>query len=350
MNTYDTGKLSNLLLSDGFRLVNSLDQADIILFNTCSVRQHAEERVWGQAGMLKDFKNKRPNLVIGIIGCMAEAQKEEIFRRLPHVDFIAGPAQFERIRKEIIQRTGLNVQRAEKDFLNAGHCAYVKIMEGCDNFCSYCIVPYVRGRETSRPVKEILEEIEKLTKDSHKEITLLGQNVNSYKFKNINFVKLIKQVNKINGLKEFNFITSHPKDTSEELFLAMRDLNKCKKYLHLPVQSGSDRILKLMNRRYKSKDYLKVIKQYRKIIPQGIITTDIIVGFPGETEEDFEKTLNLLKKVEFNSAYIFKYSPRPHTPAEKLTDDVPKAEKERRHKILLDLQEEISRRKKTNDK
>jgi len=207
------------------------------------------------------------------------------------------------------------------------------------------VVPYVRGSLRNRNYKHILKEIEEAIDKGITKITLLGQNVNAYQYDSVNFVNFVKLVNFVNGLKEFSFITSHPKDTSSDLFQVMADLEKLKKYLHLPVQSASDRILKLMNRGYTRKFYLDLVDNYRKIVEHGILTTDIIVGFPGETEKDFQDTYNLVKDVRFNAAYIFKYSSRAHTEAEKLVDDVPKEEKERRHRIILELQKEISRKK-----
>ena len=219
--------------------------------------------------------------------------------------------------------------------------AYVSIMRGCNNFCSYCIVPYVRGRERSRKVEDIVKEIENLAKMNIKNITLLGQNVNSYKDEKFNFIKLLKIINEIDGISKINFFTSHPKDANSDLFKAMRDLDKVVKHLHLPLQSGSDKILKLMRRGYTKTKYKKLILSARKIIPNLHITTDVIVGFPGETEKDFRDTLNLLKDIKFNAAYLFKYSPRPGTRASEMKDDVPEEAKKRRHKTLLDFQRKI---------
>ncbi|MFA4889263.1 MAG: MiaB/RimO family radical SAM methylthiotransferase, partial [Candidatus Omnitrophota bacterium] len=222
-----------------------------------------------------------------------------------------------------------------------GH-AYVVISEGCSNFCSYCVVPYVRGALRNRESQDILEEIKQALAQGISSVTLLGQNVNAYQNNGINFVKLVELVNSLQGLKDFSFITSHPKDTTEELFIAMRDCQKLTKHLHLPLQSGSDKILRLMNRGYSRKYYLDLIAKYRKIVKGGKLSSDIIVGFPGENEDDFANTRDLVLNARFNSAYIFKYSPRPNTAAEKLPDDVPRAEKERRHSIILELQKKIS--------
>ncbi|MCX5712822.1 MAG: MiaB/RimO family radical SAM methylthiotransferase [Candidatus Omnitrophica bacterium] len=215
------------------------------------------------------------------------------------------------------------------------------ISEGCSNFCSYCVVPYVRGQLRHRKPQNILKEINQAVDSGITSITLLGQNVNSYNCDDLDFAGLLEKANAIKGLKEFAFMTSHPKDTNRKLFESIRDLEKLKKQLHLPLQSGSNRILKAMNRGYTREYFIDLIKDYRKIVANGLISTDVIVGFPGETDEDFELTFKLLKEMQFNAAYLFKYSPRPNTAAEKLVDDVPKKEKERRHKLLLDLQRSI---------
>ncbi|MDP2939721.1 MAG: tRNA (N6-isopentenyl adenosine(37)-C2)-methylthiotransferase MiaB [Candidatus Omnitrophota bacterium] len=382
MNSRDSEALAGLLRDKGFILTDSPDSADVILFNTCSVRQHAEDKVWSEIGRIAklsplDFAYKtrkikaggtpRPTKkIVGLVGCMAQNYKDEIFKRCPNVDLVVGPNDLisiplliEAILRERSQVIAVGTMEREQDFYISNFRrekdhAYVVISEGCSNFCSYCVVPFVRGRLHSRPHQEILKEIKSTVNSGIKDITLLGQNVNAYldtdhlpdKPSNyVNFIELIKKIDEVEGLKSFDFVTSHPKDTSQELFLAMRDCKKLKKQLHLPVQSGSDRILKLMNRGYTAKQYSELVKEYRKIT-NGRITTDIIVGFPTEAQGDFNQTLNLMKEIEFNSAYIFKYSPRPHTEAENLKDDVALKEKELRHKILLDLQKEISQNKK----
>lgn len=379
MNTRDSEALAGLLQDAGFSLAKSEENADIILFNTCSVRQHAEDKVWSEVGRVakigsipprfraNDARNLRredtspaKKKIIGLVGCMAQNYKQEIFKRAPYVDLVVGPNDLlsipfliKQIIKEKSNALAVSTMEREQDFYISNYRqeknhAYVVISEGCDNFCSYCVVPYVRGRLHHRNYQDVIEEIKKVVASGIKSITLLGQNVNSYKFDGFDFVKLLKQVNLIEGLEQFDFITSHPKDASEELFLAMSDLEKCKKFLHLPIQSGSDRILKVMNRGYTLSRYCELIDKYRKIVT-GKLSTDIIVGFPTESEEDFKKTLDLLKEAEFDFAYLFKYSPRPHTQAESLPDDISKEEKEKRHRILLDLQEEISRGKKNDN-
>jgi tRNA-2-methylthio-N6-dimethylallyladenosine synthase len=429
MNVRDSEVICGLLTANDYRLTAKLEEADIIIFNTCSVRQHAEDKVWSEIGRFKGqspknsaqsdltgtvFKGKetlgtvplgkqsrdltgtvfkgKETLgtvplgkqsrdltgtvpIIGVVGCMAQAHKEKIFDRAPNVDFVVGPSDIHKIPEivfRLLKKEGQSPKNGDSPFFelkiwetdgdirpeeiyhtgfyqDKNH-AYVVISEGCSNYCSYCVVPYVRGQLRNRNCKDILKEIEEAVDKGITSITLLGQNVNAYRDGEVGLVELVELVELVDGLKEFSFITSHPKDTSEGLFKAMRDLGKLKKYLHLPVQSGSDRILKLMNRGYTRDYYLDLIKNFRKIVKDGILTTDIIVGFPTETEEDFQATYNLVKDVEFNAAYIFKYSTRPHTEAEKLTDDVPKEKKERRHKLILDLQKVISNKKKCQKK
>ena len=368
MNEHDSARLKDLLSEEGYVFCDRPEHADIVIFNTCSVRKHAEDRVYGTVGELQKLKAKKPGLIIGIIGCMAEAQKGGIISRFPIVDFLCGPADLDnvpdiigRIRNgagHIIYLEGYKSKIIPKFSKNrkTGETAYVKIMEGCDNFCSYCIVPYVRGKERSRPSREILDEIKKLADKGVKEITLLGQNVNSYGKglkEKIGFVGLLQKIDKLNhvplrrrDMVKINFLTSHPKDASLELFKAMRDLKSVSKILHLPIQSGSDKILKRMNRKYTVAKYKKLVKDFRNIVKNGNVSGDIIVGFPGETEKDFKDTLNIVKELRFDAAYIFKYSPRLITKAAKFKDDVSLEEKERRHALLLELQKDILSNKK----
>ncbi|PIP67823.1 MAG: tRNA (N6-isopentenyl adenosine(37)-C2)-methylthiotransferase MiaB [Candidatus Omnitrophica bacterium CG22_combo_CG10-13_8_21_14_all_43_16] len=362
MNEHDSARLKDLLTERGYAVCDSPESADAVIFNTCSVRKHAEDRVYGKVGTLAKLKAKKTGLIIGIIGCMAEARRDEIFRRLPIVDFLCGPGDLDKV-PDIIDKIkagaghimclegykskiipGFSKER------KTGEKAYVKIMEGCDNFCSYCIVPYVRGRERSRPSKDILNEIKKLINNGVKEIILLGQNVNSYGRglkEKIDFVGLLGKIDNLvstsggPGYVKVGFFTSHPKDAGPELFKAMRDLNSIIKILHLPIQSGSDKVLKRMNRKYTVAKYKKLAGDYRKIVKGGNISSDIIVGFPGERESDFKGTLNVVKELQFDAAYIFKYSPRPGTKAAKFKDDVTLEEKERRHALLLGLQRDI---------
>jgi tRNA-2-methylthio-N6-dimethylallyladenosine synthase len=369
MNERDSEFIAGLFLEKGYGLCDSPKEADIILFNTCSVREHAEERA---VNSIRQLMHKHKNRIYGVVGCAAQALKGKLFERLPELNIVCGTGEIARlpelVRKAINSREtktekssgGLNTRyildnldtslpELNPSYRQSGEHAYVSIMRGCDNFCSYCIVPHVRGRERSRKAGDIINEIEELAERGIKKITLLGQNVNSYRPEHAtnryNFVNLLRDVNKLKGIVEINFMTSHPKDANVELFKAMKDSDKIAKHLHLPLQSGSDRILKLMNRGYMKKKYLELIKKARDIIPGLRLTTDIIVGFPTETEEDFNDTLNLMKEVKFGMAYIFKYSPRAGTEAAKLKDDVPPEVKVKRHEILLDLQRKIYKRK-----
>ena len=389
MNVRDSEVICGLLKKEGYKLTDESREADIVLFNTCSVRQHAEDKVWSEIGRItKQPKRGQSSAgavpLVGLVGCMAQNYKEKIFQRSPQVDFVVGPLDIEKIPQIVFRLTekrrqspiprhigmpGMRLSAAKSadsplfsqkiwetegemrpeeiyhtGFYEDKNHAYVVISEGCSNYCSYCVVPYVRGALRSRNYQDILKEIEEAVNKGITRITLLGQNVNAYQDDGHNFVELTELVNSVKRLKEFSFITSHPKDTSLELFKAMAELEKLKKHLHLPVQSGADRILKLMQRGYTRKFYLDLADNYRKIVKPAVLTTDIIVGFPSEKEEDFRDTYNLLKEVEFDAAYIFKYSPRPHTQAENLADDVSKQEKERRHQLILKLQKSISNR------
>lgn len=353
MNVRDSEAICGLLTGAGFEVCASDKEAEIIIFNTCSVRQHAEDRVWSLIGSYKGSK------IIGLVGCMAQNYKERAFQRDANISFIVGPQDIHKIPgiinkisfRDFFERKIWEVGSASRPeeiyhtgFFRDKHHRYVVISEGCSNFCSYCVVPYVRGSLRHRKNKDILAEIQEAITGGVTKITLLGQNVNAYHDDGVNFSKLMAQVNALEGLKELNFFTSHPRDASAELFQAIRDLDKLAKSLHLPLQSGSDRILKLMNRGYSAKEYLALIDSYRKIVKGGILTTDIIVGFPTETDKEFKETYDLVKEVKFNAAYIFKYSSRPNTEAAKLPDALIKEEKEKRHKKILDLQRGISRR------
>lgn len=380
MNVRDSEVVCGLLKANSYELTVKPEEADIIIFNTCSVRQHAEDKAWSEIGRLLKLRTQNTVLstktnkpLIGVIGCMAQNYKDYIFERAPQVDFVVGPSDIHKIPGIIdklaasgdrpsarglferkIWETNSTMRPEEiyhTGFYQEKNHAYVVISEGCSNYCSYCVVPYVRGELRNRNYEDILREIEEAVDKGINTITLLGQNVNSYRSpassgrQPINFIKLLKLADKIKGLKEISFVTSHPKDTTLELFKAVRECGKVKKYLHLPVQSGSDRILKLMNRGYTRKNYLDLIADYRKIVRGGILTTDIMVGFPGETKSDFQDVYQLVSEAEFDAAYIFKYSPRPHTPSANWADDVAKEEKERRHALILNLQKSISKKK-----
>jgi len=370
MNEHDSGRVRDMLLDNGYAMTDDPADADVLLFNTCSVRKNAEDRVFGVVSSLKAVKKKRPRAVFGILGCMAEARKQDIFVRMPHVDFICGPADLDKvpnILKKVFSGDSrlmyVGGHRSGKlpDFSKKrrpAKTAYVKITEGCDNFCSYCIVPYVRGRERSRPSRDILREIRDLVNNGTRDIVLLGQNVNSYGKglkEKIDFPGLLRRIDKAIKRDCFaslamtkikvSFVTSHPKDAGIDLFKAMADLKSLSKQLHLPLQSGSNKILKRMNRGYTVGKYKKLVKDFRNIVKDGRILSDFIIGFPGETKKDFNETLKAVKEIRFNSAYIFKYSPRPFTRACKFKNNVSEEEKERRHSLLLKTQRKISSKK-----
>ena len=378
MNVRDSEVVGGLLRRAGYSLVYLPEEADAVIINTCSVRQHAEDKVWSEIGRLtkraahnvrrKGQSSSGVVPIIGVIGCMAQNYKEKIFERAPCVNFVVGPTDIHKIpgiidaiisrrRKDGQEEGFFEVKTWETEgatrpqeiyhtgFYEDKEHAYVVISEGCSNACSYCVVPYVRGALHHRNDKDIIKEVKEAIAEGITRVTLLGQNVNAYHYGDTGFTALLERVAQLVGLKELSFITSHPKDASAELFTVMHGLPKLKKYLHLPVQSGSDRILKLMNRGYARKKYIELAGAYRKAVLGGVLTTDIIVGFPTETEDDFMDTYNLVEDIQFDAAFIFKYSPRPHTEAAKMVDDVPKEEKERRHSMILELQKKISVRK-----
>ncbi|MDP3722551.1 MAG: radical SAM protein [Candidatus Omnitrophota bacterium] len=451
MNERDSEEVLGMLTTQGYEIAEQPEAADVILLNTCSVRAHAEERAFGKMGELQQLKRQRPEMILGIIGCMAKLHQERIFKRLPHVDLVAGPAELYDLPyllaeiEEKRQRLACSVQRAAdrtqnpKQTLNAeryplsartlavgrpfrpldhkpqgefrkpGVSAFVTIMEGCDKACTYCIVPTTRGQEISRPAEEIIREINALAASGYQEVTLLGQNVNSYgkRFPDgsgyrgplgrlklleaahageppeipsaVGIGKTARGTTDVPGLLDFpallrmidastraagtgsprsalrgrpdggrfavpiriRFTTSHPFDAHERLFEAMRDCDSVCEWLHLPVQSGANRILRAMRRGYTAEAYLKKIEQVRRLVPEVSLSTDVIVGFPGETEEEFEATVRLMREVGYDHAYLFKYSPRPGTDAAAREDDVPRQAKEDRHQRLLALQQQI---------
>ena len=356
MNVRDAEVIKGLLIESGFKILDEENgQVDAVLFVTCSVRQHAEDRVWSEIGR---FSKLKPKPLIGLVGCMAENYKEEAFKKMPGIDLAVGTNNIGELPQLLtkIFNAGrplpkiISVGKARRDevvyrpeFRQERARAFVVISEGCDNFCSYCVVPYVRGKLRHRPPDNILREIRFNIDKGIESVTLIGQNVNAYKYNGTDFIRLLESVNSLRGLGRFSFISSHPKDIAGHLFKTMAGLEKLEKYLHLPVQSGSDKILRLMKRGYSRRSYLDLIDEYRRTLPGAGLTTDIIVGFPGESEDDFRKTLELVERARFNSAYIFKYSPRPNTEAEKLRDDVPQKEKQRRHRTLLETQRQISK-------
>ncbi len=362
-NEADSEHLRGFLTRMGYGVTSDSNEADLVLLNTCAIREHAEQRVFGNVGALVHGKKRNPNQIICVCGCMAQRAPvaQRIQKSFQHVDLVFGPHMLWRFPELILQvlESGKRVfETAESDGVIAeglpvqrqsGIRAWVSIMYGCNNFCTYCIVPYVRGRERSRGAQEIIEEIEELAAQGYKEITLLGQNVNSYGKdleQGLNFAGLLERLAEIPGDFRLRFMTSHPKDATLELFDVMAaHPSKIAPHLHLPFQSGSSRVLSAMNRGYSREHYLGLIEALRKRLPQVVLTSDVIVGFPGETQEEFEETLSLIQTVEFDALFTFIFSPREGTPAEKLPDPMPKEEKQANFQRLLLVQNEISARK-----
>ncbi len=362
MNEHDSEKLSAMLLKMGYEESESIEDADMIIYNTCAVRENAELKVYGNLGHLKHLKEKNPNLVIAVCGCMMQQPHvvEEIKKKYKHVNLVFGTHnlyKFAQLLSDSLQSDEILVDVWDVDGevvegLESKRKyelkAFVNIMYGCNNFCTYCIVPYTRGRERSRDPRDIIEEVKDLASHGTKEITLLGQNVNSYGNTlntNFSFSNLLKELDKIDGIERIRFMTSHPKDLSDDLIYAMKDCKKVCESLHLPIQAGSSNILKIMNRKYTKEDYLSLIEKIKKEIPTIALTTDLMIGFPGETEEDFLDTLDVVEKVRYDSAFTFIYSIRKGTPAATMENQIPEEVKHDRFNRLLEVVNRISREK-----
>ncbi|HHT72550.1 MAG TPA: tRNA (N6-isopentenyl adenosine(37)-C2)-methylthiotransferase MiaB [Firmicutes bacterium] len=363
MNEHDSEVIAGILASLGYEPTEELEEADFILYNTCSVRENPERKVYGHIAAFRKLKEAKPELVIGICGCMPQ-QKDElesILEKLPHVDLIFGTHNIHRL-PELLERAQSGERVVEVwDEAQAGPGedhrdglpkvrkhnvkAFVNVIYGCTNFCSYCIVPYTRGKEHSRLPEMVRQEVQELTEAGFKEVTLLGQNVNAYGKDlgaEITFGTLLRELHEIPGLERIRFTTSHPRDMGDDLIRAMAELPKVCEHLHLPVQAGSNRILRRMNRGYTREYYLQLVNKVREAVPGISLTTDLIVGFPGETEADFEETLSLVEDVRFDSAFTFIFSPRKGTPAARMSDQVPEEVKKERIYRLIDLQNQIS--------
>ena len=352
MNESDSERYAGQLESLGYRRTEDMDMADVVLLNTCCVRETAEGKILGKIGELKHVKQHNPNLIIAVAGCMAQEWQDRLFERAPHIDLVIGTHNIHKLIELIRERQAKSGHYLEADMtVPAFHdlptkrfqkfFAWVPIMNGCNKFCTYCIVPYVRGREVSRPIADIVREIEEIAKEGYKEITLLGQNVNSYGLDlkdGTDFSALLQAVDRIDGIERVRYMTSHPKDMTFAMIDAIADSRKVVNHMHLPIQSGSDELLKKMNRGYTVDQYMELVEYARKRIPDLVLTTDIIVGFPGETEEMFCQTLDLLKRVQYDMAYTFIYSPRTGTPAAKMEHQIPQEEKSRRLQRLMDVQ------------
>lgn len=360
-NESDSEKLKGMLFDMGYGFCEDAKEADLILYNTCAVRENAELRVFGNIGAVKNLKRKKPSLILGVCGCMMQQEHiaEIIRKRYPHVDMVFGTHalyRFPEILANAMDEKRVFDTKSEDGSIFEGvsykrdepPLAKIPIMYGCNNFCSYCIVPYVRGRERSRDKEDILREIREVATLGYKEVMLLGQNVNSYGNdlkSGLSFAGLIKEVAKVDGIERIRFMTSHPKDISDELIEVMATEPKVCSQLHLPVQSGSSRILEKMNRKYSREQYLEIVKKVREKIPGIVLTTDIIVGFPGETNEDFEETMTLLSEVEYDLIFSFIYSKRKGTPAAEMPDVLTDEEKHQNFDRMIELQNVISKKK-----
>lgn len=350
MNVHDSEKMIGVLSEGGYTAVGSPGEADLIIFNTCAIRAKAEQKFFSQLGRIKSLKNTNKNLKIAVAGCVAQETKKGIFKRAPYVDLVFGPQNIGALNTLLEQNRHLFVEEnpdlAENEFSAARDSslrAWVSIMYGCNNYCSYCIVPYTRGKEVSRPSSSVLAEIRDLHARGYKEVTLLGQNVNSYR-SDTNFPGLLRQIGAI-GIDRVRFMTSHPRDMSPELVEAIAELPNVCEHMHLPLQSGSDRILGLMNRGYTLADYRRKIDILRERVPGIAITSDIIVGFPGETETEYQQTLDAIRDIEYDGLFAFMYSKREGTTAYSLDKQVSEPEKTERLNNLLKIQEEITERK-----
>ncbi len=358
-NVADSEKLKGMLIKMGCEMTEDKEQADIIIFNTCAVREHAEDRVFGNVGQLKSLKKKKPSLLIGLCGCMMEQQHiaEKIYKSYPYVGLVFGTHVIHKFPELVYNAVTSGRRLVERGFddgeiyegiplrRDGSFKGWLSIMYGCDNFCTYCIVPHVRGRERSRRPEDVLNEARSMVASGFKDITLLGQNVNSYGKgldEKTSFAQLLKSVADIDGDFRVRFMTSHPKDASKQLIDVMAENDKICNHLHLPFQCGSNRVLKQMNRRYTKEKYMEIVEYAKSRIPDLSITSDVIVGFPGETYEEFCETLELIKEVKFTSLFTFIYSPRVGTPAAKFPDPIPHEEKARWMSELLKVQEQIA--------
>jgi len=355
MNVYDSARMADLLTPLGYEIADAAEDADMVILNTCHVREKAAEKVYSELGRLKRLKDEKSGMLIAVAGCVAQAEGEEIIARQPAVDMVVGPQSYHRLPEMIARVTREKGHALETDFpadekfdalpeenATSGPAAFLTVQEGCDKFCTFCVVPYTRGNEYSRPVSQIEAEARRLVAKGVREITLLGQNVNAYRGADANgnpatLARLVERLARIEGLDRLRYTTSHPRDMGEDLIAAHRDIAALMPFLHLPVQSGSDRILKTMNRQHTAAEYLRLIDRIRDARPDIALSSDFIVGFPGETDKDFEDTMALIRTVTFTQAFSFKYSPRPGTPASAAKVQVPEDVKDARLQALQAL-------------
>ncbi len=356
MNVADTELVLGILSREGYVKVDESANADVILINTCAVRENAEQRVFGRVADFRTYKKSNPGVVLGILGCMAERLRKDLLESESAVDLVVGPDEYRKLPALIDgalegeKGIAVKLSRVERyediePLRTEGIGAWISIMRGCDKFCTFCVVPYTRGRERSRTLAGIVNEVRQLSVRGFREVTLLGQNVNSYRDGEYDFADLLAACAEVDGLMRIRFTTSHPQDVSDKLIRTIADHSNICNYIHLPVQSGSDRILELMNRSYTADQYLRLVDRIKATIPGASLSTDIIAGFPTETDADHRKTLDLLRTVEYDGAFTFKYSPREHTKAWKMGDSVPEAVKIGRLNEIIDVQRAISLRR-----
>ena len=358
MNEYDTEIVKSILIQNNFSITEKPEDAEIIFLNTCSVRENAHQKVHQRINVLKQLRRQKKDLLMGVLGCMAQNLRQDLLEDKVGVDIIAGPDSYKKLPQIItqVQKTG------EKEFeltlsefetysdvfpTHEGNVnAWIAVMRGCDNFCTFCVVPYTRGRERSRSPQNVVDEVKHLADAGFKQVTLLGQNVNSYQYENADFADLIEDVSKVDGINRIRFTSPHPKDFPEKLLDVVAGNEKACKHIHLPLQAGNDRILEMMNRTYTQDEFLRLVDKMHNRIPDLVLTTDIIVGFPTESTEDYQETLKVIEQVEFDSAFMFKYSERKNTIAQrKFEDDVPEDVKSFRMVELVDRQRKISYKK-----
>jgi len=353
MNMADTEIVLSIMRDAGFTRTNLLTHANVVLINTCAVRDNAEQRIIGRLGDFNHSKKSNPNVIVGVLGCMAERVRRNLIESEDFIDLIIGPDEYRKLpalieaAKEGDKGIAVKLSRVENyddivPFRTEGLSAWISIMRGCDKFCTFCVVPFTRGRERSRLQANVLKEVEEVARRGFKEVTLLGQNVNSYWDNANDFPDLLTAVADIDQRLRIRFMTSHPQDMSDKLITTVASRSNICRYIHLPVQSGSDRILELMNRTYTADHYLNLVRKIKQAIPDISLSTDIITGFPTETEDDHKQTVNLLQTVEYDGAYTFKYSPRENTKAWSMSDDVPEEVKNRRLSEVIDIQRNIS--------
>tara|TARA_Y100001954_G_scaffold238212_1_gene304756 strand:+ start:2237 stop:3547 length:1311 start_codon:yes stop_codon:yes gene_type:complete len=353
MNVYDSELVASLLKKTGYSETKQIESADVIFLNTCAIREKAEETVHNRLDSLHFLKKKNPNLLLGVLGCMAKNLKDGILESRPYVDVVLGPDSYRKLPEILNDRkssnhfvdTRLSKFEVYDDMFPSraeGINAWISIMRGCDKFCTFCIVPFTRGRERSRSIDGIIKEAEHSVKQGFVEVTLLGQNVNSYRTPEGSFADLLSEISKIKGLKRIRYTSPHPRDMTDDVLKVMRDNSNICNYIHLPLQSGSDRILKRMNRTYNRSEFLALCDKIRTFMPDCSLSTDIIVGFPGETESEFEDTLDIVRQVEFNSSFMFKYSSRPGTKASQYSDQISENIKQNRLEKLISLQKKVT--------